>query len=113
MLTCVSGQCPLFVDVYHHGEEERGANVLRVELVTKLAHSRELTQLVTTKDTKKSHSMTLDQAIQLIRHTPAGSSMGSHCWELSLSTPGCICNTLNIIDIYTSEGWSSILDFSL
>lgn len=64
MLSCVSGQCPLFIDVYHHGEEEWGADVLRVELVTKLAHSWELTQLVTTKDTKKSHSMTLDQTIQ-------------------------------------------------
>lgn len=64
MLSCVSGQCPLFVDVYHHGEEQRGPDVLRVELVTKFAHSRELAQLVTTKDTENSHSMTLDQTIQ-------------------------------------------------
>ena len=52
MLSCVSGQSPLFIDVYHHGEKKRGADVLRVEFVTKLAHSGELTQLVTTKDTK-------------------------------------------------------------
>lgn len=53
MLSCISGQCPLFIDVYHHGQEQRRADVLRVELLTKLAHSRELAQLTTTKDTRE------------------------------------------------------------
>ena len=81
MLSCVSGQCPLFIDVYHHGEEEWGADVLRVELLTKLTHSREFTQLTTTKDTKEEQSLN-NLTLGYLIHTPEGSSMGSHCWEL-------------------------------